>query len=90
MRNDNTRQIPLGGDPEPLAARMRPRDLDEFVGQKHLLGEGCILRTLIENDKISSMIFWGPPGVGENDARANNRKQDPLGIYRLFRRHERH
>lgn len=65
MRNDNTRQIPLGGDPEPLAARMRPRDLDEFVGQKHLLGEGCILRTLIENDKISSMIFWGPPGVGK-------------------------
>ena len=65
MRNDNTRQIPLGGDSEPLAARMRPRDLDEFVGQKHLLGEGCILRTLIENDKISSMIFWGPPGVGK-------------------------
>lgn len=49
----------------PLAARMRPRDLDEFVGQEHLLGEGKILRRLIENDRISSMIFWGPPGVGK-------------------------
>ena len=51
--------------PEPLAARMRPRDLDEYVGQSHLLGEGKVLRRLIENDQISSMIFWGPPGVGK-------------------------
>ena len=50
---------------EPLAARLRPRNLDEFVGQKHLLGTGKILRNLIEEDKISSMIFWGPPGVGK-------------------------
>lgn len=50
---------------EPLAARLRPRNLDEFVGQKHLLGPGKILRNLIEEDKISSMIFWGPPGVGK-------------------------
>ena len=50
---------------EPLAARLRPRDLDEFVGQKHLLGEGKILRRLIEGDNIGSMIFWGPPGVGK-------------------------
>lgn len=49
----------------PLAARMRPRDLDEYAGQKHLLGEGKILRKLIESDKIGSMIFWGPPGVGK-------------------------
>ena len=51
--------------PQPLAARLRPRDLDEFAGQQHLLGPGKILRKLIENDSISSMIFWGPPGVGK-------------------------
>lgn len=49
----------------PLASRMRPRTLEEFVGQRHLLGEGKILRTLIDADRISSMIFWGPPGVGK-------------------------
>ena len=50
---------------QPLASRMRPRDLDEFAGQQHLIGEGKILRRFIEEDKISSMIFWGPPGVGK-------------------------
>ncbi len=49
----------------PLAERMRPRSLDAFVGQEHLIGEGKILRRLIEEDKVSSMIFWGPPGVGK-------------------------
>ena len=49
----------------PLASRMRPRTLEEFVGQEHLLGEGKILRQLIDQDRISSMIFWGPPGVGK-------------------------
>ena len=52
-------------DLQPLAARLRPRDLDEFYGQKHLLGEGKVLRKLIESDRIGSMIFWGPPGVGK-------------------------
>ena len=51
--------------PQPLAARLRPQNLEEFVGQTHLLGEGTVLRRLIENDQISSMIFWGPPGVGK-------------------------
>lgn len=51
--------------PQPLAARLRPRDLDEFVGQTHLLGRGKVLRRLIESDQVSSMIFWGPPGVGK-------------------------
>ena len=51
--------------PQPLAARLRPQNLEEFVGQTHLLGEGKVLRRLIENDQISSMIFWGPPGVGK-------------------------
>ncbi|MDD3277545.1 MAG: replication-associated recombination protein A [Lachnospiraceae bacterium] len=50
---------------QPLAARLRPRTLEEFAGQRHLLGEGKVLRRLIENDQISSMIFWGPPGVGK-------------------------
>lgn len=49
----------------PLASRLRPETLDEYVGQKHLIGPGKILRRLIENDQISSMIFWGPPGVGK-------------------------
>ena len=50
---------------QPLAARLRPRTLDEYVGQKHLIGEGKVLRRLIEADNVSSMIFWGPPGVGK-------------------------
>ena len=50
---------------QPLAARMRPRNLSEFVGQQHLVGEGKVLRNLIERDSVSSMIFWGPPGVGK-------------------------
>ncbi|MGN0762235.1 MAG: replication-associated recombination protein A, partial [Aristaeellaceae bacterium] len=50
---------------QPLAARLRPASLEEFVGQTHLLGQGKVLRRLIENDMISSMIFWGPPGVGK-------------------------
>lgn len=49
----------------PLASRVRPKDLDQFVGQQHLLGTGKILREIIENDQVSSMIFWGPPGVGK-------------------------
>lgn len=49
----------------PLASRLRPTTLDEYVGQKHLLGKGKILRQLIDKDQISSMIFWGPPGVGK-------------------------
>ncbi len=50
---------------EPLASRMRPRSLQEFVGQQQLIGENRILRKMIESDNISSMIFWGPPGVGK-------------------------
>jgi len=65
------RQMSLveGMDPaaasQPLASRMRPRDLSEFVGQEHLVGEGRILRQMIERDQIPSMILWGPPGVGK-------------------------
>ena len=49
----------------PLASRLRPDSLEDFVGQEHLIGKGKILRQLIEKDQISSMIFWGPPGVGK-------------------------
>ena len=49
----------------PLASRLRPETLEEYVGQQHLIGKGRILRQLIEKDQISSMIFWGPPGVGK-------------------------
>lgn len=61
-------QLSLFDDRErsaPLASRLRPESLDEYVGQRHLIGEGKILRRLIEKDQISSMIFWGPPGVGK-------------------------
>ena len=69
MRQMSLIEGALGGDapaaPEPLAARMRPRDLSEFVGQEHLVGEGKILRQMIERDQVPSMILWGPPGVGK-------------------------
>ncbi len=53
------------GQNEPLANRVRPQNLDQFVGQEQLLGPGKILREIIDNDQVSSMIFWGPPGVGK-------------------------
>src|SRR6476469_9628464 len=51
--------------PQPLAARMRPRTLDEIVGQRHLLAPGKPLREAIEKGTVSSMVFWGPPGTGK-------------------------
>lgn len=50
---------------QPLAERMRPKNLDEYVGQKHLVGPGAVLRRMVESKKISSFILWGPPGVGK-------------------------
>lgn len=49
----------------PLAERLRPKSLDEYIGQKHLVGQGAILRTMIESGNLSSFILWGPPGVGK-------------------------
>src|SRR5438552_8712606 len=49
----------------PLAARMRPRSLDEFVGQEHFLGEGKLLRRLLQADRLASVLFYGPPGTGK-------------------------
>lgn len=62
MRN---RSVLFSSFTEPLASRLRPQTIDEIIGQEHLLGEGKILRTMIESDMITSMIFWGPPGVGK-------------------------
>lgn len=60
-------QLSFGGSgaSQPLPARLRPRTIDEVVGQQHLLGEGMVLRRIIQQDMVSSMIFWGPPGVGK-------------------------
>ncbi len=54
-----------GAVPQPLPARLRPQTIEEIAGQQHLLGEGKVLRRIIEQDMVSSMIFWGPPGVGK-------------------------
>ena len=51
--------------PEPLAERLRPRSLDDYIGQEHLVGEGAVLRKMIDAGHISSFILWGPPGVGK-------------------------
>ena len=50
---------------QPLAERMRPKTLDEYIGQKHLVGEGAVLRKMIDAGRVSSFILWGPPGVGK-------------------------
>jgi putative ATPase len=60
-----TTPTPSNTQGQPLAERMRPRTLDEFLGQEHLVGAGKPLRVQIESDDASSMIFWGPPGVGK-------------------------
>ena len=50
---------------QPLAERLRPRNLEEYIGQKHLVGEGAILRKMIESGRVPSFLLWGPPGVGK-------------------------
>ena len=60
----------------PLASRMRPRTLEEFAGQRHLLGEGKVLRQLIDGDRVPSMVLLGAAWRGQNDACAHHRQQD--------------
>ena len=74
---------------QPLAARLRPQTLEEFVGQRHLLGPGKVLRRLIESDNIPSMIFWDRPAWARPRWRASS-PPHAGGVYRLFRRHQRH
>lgn len=50
---------------KPLAERLRPTTLDDYIGQKHLVGEGAVLRKMIDSGNITSFILWGPPGVGK-------------------------
>ncbi len=50
---------------QPLAERLRPKNLDEYIGQEHLVGQGAVLRRMIDSGKVSSFILWGPPGVGK-------------------------
>src|SRR3954447_22216903 len=64
-RDDEADSLFASRTPDPLAARMRPRSLDEFVGQQHLLSAGKPLREAIERGSVSSMVFWGPPGTGK-------------------------
>ena len=49
----------------PLADRVRPRTLEEFAGQRHIIGEGALLRRMVEQDRLVSLLFWGPPGTGK-------------------------
>jgi putative ATPase len=62
---DDARSLDRSDPAAPLADRMRPRAIDEFVGQTHLLGEGRLLYRLVEEGRLTSMIFWGPPGTGK-------------------------
>ena len=66
---------------DPLASRLRPETLEEFVGQKHLVGKGKVLRRLIDQDSICSMIFWGPPGVGKTTLAQDHCRKDKGGIH---------
>ncbi len=68
---------------EPLAAILRPKNLDEFIGQKHLVGEGKPLRLAIENHQIFSMIFWGPPGVGKTTLAKIIAKEAEAELYEM-------
>ena len=67
----------------PLPERMRPKTFDEFVGQQHLIGEGKVLRRLIESGKVPSMIFWGPPGVGKTSLARFISEKAVLPFYQL-------
>ncbi|MBP6732963.1 MAG: AAA family ATPase, partial [Chitinophagales bacterium] len=67
----------------PLPERLRPKTIAEFVGQQHLIGEGKVLRKLIEGGNIPSIIFWGPPGVGKTSLARFIAEQINLPFYQL-------
>ena len=68
---------------EPLAERMRPKTLDDYIGQKHLVGEGAVIRRMIESGNISSFILWGPPGVGKTTLARIIAEQTKVPFYTL-------
>ena len=68
---------------EPLAERMRPRTLDQYVGQKHLVGQGAVLRKMIDAGRISCFILWGPPGVGKTTLARIIAEQTKVPFYTL-------
>ncbi len=68
---------------EPLAERMRPKSLDDYIGQKHLVGEGAVIRRMIESGNISSFILWGPPGVGKTTLARIIAQQTQVPFYTL-------
>lgn len=68
---------------EPLAERMRPKSLDDYIGQTHLVGEGAVLRRMIESGNISSFILWGPPGVGKTTLAKIIAEQTKVPFYTL-------
>ena len=73
---------------KPLAARMRPQSLDEFVGQSHFLGEGKLLRRILAADRIGSLIFYGSPGTGKTSlAELIARGAEVHGSHRVFIQH---
>lgn len=74
----------------PLASRLRPDTLDDYIGQRHLLGEGKVLKNMLDRDLVSSMIFWGPPGVGKTTLARIIANMTQFVIYRFQRRNKRH
>ena len=68
---------------EPLAERLRPRTLDDYIGQRHLVGEGAVIRRMIESGNISSFILWGPPGVGKTTLARIIAEQTQVPFYTL-------
>lgn len=68
---------------EPLAERMRPKSLDDYIGQKHLVGDGAVIRRMIESGNISSFIMWGPPGVGKTTLARIIAEQTQVPFYTL-------
>ena len=68
---------------EPLAERLRPRSLDDYIGQRHLVGDGAVLRRMIESGNISSFILWGPPGVGKTTLARIIAEQTKVPFYTL-------
>ena len=68
---------------QPLAERLRPRSLDDYIGQRHLVGEGAVIRRMIESGNISSFILWGPPGVGKTTLARIIAEQTQVPFYTL-------